>query len=89
MLTVSSAACAHFATLLDQANAPEGLSLRLVASESGIGIQPDTAREGDSVFEHEGRPVLVVDERLAEGLGEHTIDLETSDEGEQQLVITK
>lgn len=89
MLSVTDAACEHFAQMLDQANAPEGTSIRLVAKEEGLGIQPDSSREGDSTYDHDGRTVLVVEERIAQGLGEHTIDVEGQTEGEPRLVITK
>ncbi len=88
MLTVTDAACAHFAQMLDQANAPEGTSIRLVAQEQGLGIQPGSSRDGDSTFDHDGKTVLVVEEQVAQGLGEHTIDVQEAD-GAAKLVITK
>ena len=76
MLTVTEAARTHLAQLLEQEGLPEEVAIRFVAEEQGLAMQPDSQRDGDTAFEHEGRIVLLLDEELAQSLANHTLDAE-------------
>ena len=82
MLTVTDSACAHLSNMLDEADLPEGTAARLAVNDEGcLGIHSDTERAGDSIWEHEGRTVLLVDEQVAESVDERTLDTKETEEG--------
>jgi iron-sulfur cluster assembly protein len=67
----------------------EGVGLRLdVSEEGGLALYPDRAKDGDEVVEHEGNPLLLLGDNVAEPLAGATIDLTETPEGER-LVVTK
>jgi Fe-S cluster assembly iron-binding protein IscA len=76
MLVVSEVASASLAQMLQQREFPEGTAIRLVQAPKGMALQSDTQREGDTVFEHEGRTVLLLDAQVSELLSNSTLDME-------------
>jgi Fe-S cluster assembly iron-binding protein IscA len=76
MLTVTDAAGAHLAQLLDDHGLAEDVAVRFVVEEQGIAMRQDNQRPGDATFEHEGRTVLVMDSQVSELLTEDTLDIE-------------
>ena len=49
MLTVTDEAKTHLKTLIDQSGLDDNVALRLVANEQGLGLQPDTAKDTDTL----------------------------------------
>jgi Fe-S cluster assembly iron-binding protein IscA len=81
MLTITEAAGAHLAQLLDRAAPPEGAVMRLGPGEAGdLALQFDQLRPDDTTFEHEEKTVLVLDAQLAQRLAETTLDVRVDDE---------
>ena len=81
MLTVTEAAKAHIADLLQKAEAPDEASVRLVRSPAGIELAIDQEKPGDTSFEHDTSTVLVVGEDVAPLLDQATLDIEQSEQG--------
>ncbi len=82
MLTVTDSARSQLSSMLDEADLPEGAAARLVVDDQGcLGIHSDTERAGDSIWEHEGRTVLLVDEQVAESVDERILDTMKTEEG--------
>ena len=76
MLTITEAAGARLAEILDQRDAPDEIAVRLVYDGQNLAMQADSSRPGDETFEHEGRTVLVLDSELSRLLAEQTLDAE-------------
>jgi Fe-S cluster assembly iron-binding protein IscA len=75
MLIVTEAAAAHLAQMLDAQKAPPNMAVRFTVEGQSIAMQPDTVREGDSVFQHEARTVLLLDEEMAKLFADDRLDL--------------
>ncbi len=73
MLTLTEAAGARLAQILDEERLPVEVAFRFVKEEDGIAMRPDTARPGDATFEHEGRTVLLLDEQVSGLLAAETL----------------
>ena len=86
MLSMTEAAGAHLAGLLERDEAPEDVVARLEQEEGEIALRRGHAHPGDSAFAHEGRTVLVLHDELCKELADHTLDVEDSDEGPQLLL---
>jgi hypothetical protein len=76
MLTVTEAAGAHLAQLLEQRNAPGDIAIRFVCEGQGIALRQDSERPGDTTFQHEGRTVLLLDAQVSELVAAQTLELE-------------
>lgn len=87
MLTVTQAAAAHLAHLLAEAD-PEGQGfvVRLVYGPNGFGLKLDQTGPDDATFDHEGVTVLALEEELSQALAGKTLDVETTEQG-QNLTI--
>ena len=76
MLTVTRAASEYLRELLEQAQAPTQAAVRILVKPDGLKTTIDEVRSGDASFDHEGRKVLVLDEKASDVLSERTLDLE-------------
>jgi len=74
MLTITDAAGARLAEILQERNAPDEVAVRLVYDGQNLAMQADSSRPGDETFEHEGRTVLLLDDQLSGLLAEQTLD---------------
>ncbi|MFG0286079.1 MAG: hypothetical protein ACF8R7_16805 [Phycisphaerales bacterium JB039] len=83
MLTVTDAAKAHLATILDENNIPQDQSVRLLTGPNGLGLAPDMPKEEDASFDHDGRTVLVIEPAIADQLDGRTMDVEQTAQGVQ------
>ena len=81
MLTMTEAAGAYLAQLLETAQAPEGVAVRVVVEKDEVSMQPGRPEPGEVTFDHAGRTVLVLDEQLSTALTDKTLDVEQTDEG--------
>ena len=76
MLTVTEAASAHLARMLNEQNAPEEIAVRFVPEEEGIALRHDSERPGDTTFQRQDRTILVLDAAVSELLAEDTLYVE-------------
>ena len=81
MVTITDAAGAHMAQLLEQVEAQEDMVIRLVVDERDIMPTIDQARVGDTAFSYEGRTVLVLDELAVQTMADHTLDVQEAEDG--------
>jgi Fe-S cluster assembly iron-binding protein IscA len=81
MLNVTEPAGAHLARLLSESDAPEDSAARLVSGQGGLTLQLDTPREGDELFEHDGRTILLIDPNVSELVEDKTLALHETEEG--------
>ena len=73
MLNVTDAARAHLAKLVDS-SAPENKAVRVIQSDDGFGVRFDDPATEDTVVEHDGKAVLVMDQQVGEQLTNRTLD---------------
>jgi len=76
MLTATDAASARLAQMLDDPGSPEDVAVRFVFEGQGIALKQDNQRPGDTMFQHEGRTVLLLEAQVPELLAEDTLDVE-------------
>lgn len=89
MVNVTERARERLKTLLETEVDDASVGLRLETTPSGqFGVFPDRAHPDDQVVVHGNAVVLLVDEEVAEMIGDATIDYEESQVG-TQLVIRK
>ncbi len=81
MFSITEAAGAHLAGLLERDEAPEDVFVRLEQKKDGLALRLGHAHPGDSTFAHEGRTVLLLDEELCQELADSTLDVEDTEAG--------
>ena len=75
MLTVTEAASARLAQMLDQKGLPAEVATRFVYEGQGLALHQDSERAGDATFQHEGRAGLLPDAQVSELLAEDPLDV--------------
>jgi Fe-S cluster assembly iron-binding protein IscA len=79
MITVTERAKERLKEMLRSETDDPSVGLRLATAPSGqFGIAPDREREDDQVVEHQGSPVLLVGQEMANTIGDATIDYDES-----------
>ncbi len=86
MVTVTYTASEHVAYMLSVHQAGKDVVLRIKLTNGGIEMQPDMIRPGDETFDHNGKVVLGLDQRISQLLGNKTIDLMTDDAGSHLIL---
>lgn len=81
MLTVTEAATAHLADMLEKSDAPEGHAIRVVPAQGSVALRLDEPQPEDQSVEHGGKTVLVLDTQVQEMLGERTLDVDQTENG--------
>jgi Fe-S cluster assembly iron-binding protein IscA len=83
MLTVTEAACTRLADKLAKKSADDDVALRFVRNKEkqGWALQLDKACPSDVSFSHEGRIVLVLDQRSSQLLRNRLLEVRETDEG--------
>ena len=89
MVNVTERAKDRLKQLLDTKTDDRSVGLRLEKTSSGqLGIFPDRERTDDQVVEHDGAPVLLIGQEIAQTVGDTTIDCEEGAPG-PRLVIKR
>ena len=88
MLTVSYTAGEHLDLMLAEANAHDDAVIRVIVEGDVINLKIDTARLGDTTFDHGGKVVLAIDEQVSELLADMQFDVKVTGE-ESELVLTE
>ena len=81
MLTMTQAAAGYLSDVLERANVSPETAVRLVVEADGLTPALDTARPGDTTFDHAGRKVLLLDAFTSDVLADRTLDIQSTDEG--------
>lgn len=84
MLTVTDEATQYLREKLKKESAPG--AFRIVETEEAYRFTLDEAKEGDQVFEHEGKNYLLLDTEVGEALSSATLDVQESPEGTQLIL---
>ncbi len=84
MFTVTEAAAAHLAKVLDDAepSESENVVMRILEEEDCFTLTLDQTSPDDLTIAHEGVTVLALDEQLLQALADCTLDVETTENGE-------
>lgn len=81
MLNVTAAARARLLTKLVRKNAADDVALRFRREKDKWRLQLDRAAPDDTVFAHEGRNVLLLDEAASKDMDLMTLDARNTDRG--------
>ncbi|MHC4063873.1 MAG: hypothetical protein ACYSUI_05155 [Planctomycetota bacterium] len=84
MLTVTAGAGTRLAHIIDRQERLEEVAVPLTHDGRRIAMTTDEERPGDATFEHKGRTVLLLDERVSRLLEDETLDVQQSGRGELQ-----
>lgn len=87
MLTMTDAARKYLFTVLERSNAPDGTAIRFDVEGDTLTSRVDVARPGDATFDHDGRNVLVMDQRVSQLLEGTTLDLQPTSEGDKLVLV--
>ncbi|HEY7496172.1 MAG TPA: hypothetical protein VIH59_34340 [Candidatus Tectomicrobia bacterium] len=87
MFMMTETAGEYLIAVLDDANASEETAIRFVLEGNTLMPKLDNARPGDATFDHEGRPVLVLDEQVSQILAESTLDVQATEEGPKLVLF--
>ena len=87
MLTMTDAARKYLSTVLERSNAPDGTAVRFDIEGDTLTSRVDVARPGDATFDHDGRKVLVMDQRVSQLLDGTTLDLQPTTEGDKLVLV--
>ena len=87
MLQMTPTAGQFLCAVLERARAPAQAAIRLEIEGNELTSRLDQPRPGDATLAHEGRNVLVLDERVAELLDGITIDVEPGAKGDSLVLV--
>ena len=87
MLGITEAAGAYLSQVLSSRDASRASCIRLVLIGSILRLEIDKAKRGDIKYSHNGKVVLVVDQKLADALDGRTIDIEDTADGPRFHII--
>ena len=78
-LLISPAAGDYLTQVIDRESACD--TVRLVFGLAGLEPQPSAVLPGDTIYEHNGRTVLVLDQTMNQMLADKTLDVEDTQQG--------
>lgn len=87
MLQMTPTAAEFLYAVLERAQAPAQAAIRLEIEGDSLTSRVDQPRPGDATLTHEGRNVLVLDERVAQLLDGVTIDVQTGAQGDNLVLV--
>jgi len=87
MLEMTPTAGEFLHAVLERVQAPTKVAIRLEIDGDVLTSRIDEPRPGDTTLEHEGRNVLVLDERVAELLDGITIDVQPGEQGDSLVLM--
>ena len=83
MLTVTDAAGTRLAHIIDREERLDDVAVRLTHDGRRIAMAVEGERLGDTPFKHNGRTVLLLDERVSQLLESRTLDVKQTDKGDR------
>ena len=81
MLTVTEPARERLLTKLDRKNAAGDECMRVTRREGGWRLVVARAQPDDTIVEHQGRPVLVMDATVSESISSMVLDVDQTTRG--------
>jgi hypothetical protein len=86
MLVMTQPAGEFLCAALQRANAPAEAAIRFEIEGDALVSKLDKPRPGDATFDHDGRKVLLLDERVSQLLDGSTLELQPTAEGEKLVL---
>jgi hypothetical protein len=86
MLVLTESAGEFLCAVLDRANVSEDAAIRFEIEGDALVSKLDKPRPGDAAFDHNGRKVLVMDERVSQLLADTKLELQPGSEGEKLVL---
>ena len=88
MFVLTDTAREHLSSLLAEIGADGDMALRITVEGFSLSLQPDSPGEGDMVYSHGDRPLVVVDgDVLSTFLEGKTLDIEEID-GNKRITLS-
>ena len=87
MFVMTPKAAGYLSAVLERSNAPDETAIRFALDGDTLTSRLDVPRPGDATFDHDGRKVLVMDDRVSALLSDSTLDVQPSDEGEKLVLV--
>jgi len=87
MFVMTESAGEFLCAVLDRAQAPQEAAIRLELEGDALISKLDKPRPGDAAFDHDGRKVLVMDERVSQLLSGSKLELEPTAEGAKLVIM--
>ena len=87
MFVMTESAGEFLCAVLDRAQAPQEAAIRLELEGDALISKLDKPRPGDAAFDHDGRKVLVMDERVSQLLSGSKLELEPTSEGAKLVIV--
>ena len=87
MFVMTEAAGGLLMRMLDECDAPAGTAIRFVFEEEALKSKIDTVKPGDQVFAHDGRKVLIVDQKVSKALDASVLDVEETQRGASLVIL--
>ncbi len=91
MMQVTEQAKSHLAAALDAAAADEERDqscFRIVqGADNRLAMELDQQSDADTIVEHNGKPLLALDESVEQLLDGRTLDVQANDQGQPMLTL--
>ena len=87
MFVMTESAGEFLCAVLDRAQAPQEAAVRFELEGDALISKLDKPRPGDAAFDHDGRKVLVMDERVSQLLSGSKLELEPTAEGAKLVIM--
>jgi hypothetical protein len=87
MFVMTESAGEFLCAVLDRAQAPQEAAIRFELEGDALISKLDKPRPGDAAFDHDGRKVLVMDERVSQLLSASKLELEPTAEGAKLVIM--
>ncbi|MDX1563785.1 MAG: hypothetical protein R3236_00200 [Phycisphaeraceae bacterium] len=87
MFEITPEAGQHLTQMLQNADAGENQSIRLVPTQEGLAPKLDEPKPDDASFEHAGQTVLVLSPQVNEALSSKKLDAKKEGAEQPQLML--
>ena len=87
MFVLTDAAGLYLTRMLDEAKAPQDTAVRFVQESDALKPTLDRTRNGDTVFDHDGRRVLLLGPAESRRLASSRLDVQPSEQGPRLTIL--
>lgn len=87
MFAMTQAAGEFLSGVLERAELPEDAAIRFEIQGNSLISKVDKPRPGDAIFDHDGKKVLVMDDRVSQLLAESRLEVQPSPEGAKLVIV--
>ena len=87
MFMLTEAAGLYLTRVLEDAKAPDDTAVRLVQEADALRPTLDQTRAGDTVFDHDGRHVLLLAPEVSQRLLSSRLDVQQTEQGPRLTIV--